>query len=143
MGVERVYQVRLYSSQSPFADGRVMVCGAKLKAQQLTEIYDPLTNSWTPAALMGGERRAHSQSTLLDGRVLVCGGQEVCGGGDEEGFYSKKTEIYTPATDTWTQAAPMGRKRRGHSQSTLIDGRVLVCGGCDGDYGNPTNTTEI
>ena len=40
------------------------------------------------------------------------------------------TEIYDPATDTWTEMAPISRDRSYHYSATLLaDGRVLIGGG--------------
>ncbi len=72
---------------------------------------------------MHEERSAHTATLLPDGKVLVAGGAL------REGVVFASTEVYDPAADRWTAAAPMSRKRFGHAATLLLRGRVLVTGG--------------
>ncbi|RKH06666.1 Kelch repeat-containing protein [Corallococcus carmarthensis] len=109
-------------------DGRVLIAGGS--AQKLsfflatTELYDPVTNTWTPGPLMNVRRLYHSATLLRDGRVLVAGGE-----GFE--FYSARAELYDPATNTWTPTGSMAQGRARHLAALLPDGKVLVAGGED------------
>jgi hypothetical protein len=51
--------------------------------------------------------------------------------GEEE--VEASAEVYDPATNMWTPAAPMHVGRSGHTATRLGDGRVLVAGGGDPD----------
>src|SRR5262249_8656816 len=79
---------RLAHALSRLHDGRVLAGGgfadwsaaatqfaAMLNtAQDTTEIYDPVGNTWTPGPVMASKRAGHSQTTRLDGTVLFAGG---------------------------------------------------------------------
>ena len=58
------------------------------------EIYDPQTDTWSPAAQMNEIRREHTATRLLDGRVLVVGGTRGVG-------MNASAEIYDPVKDSW------------------------------------------
>ena len=100
-----------------------------------TEIYNLITNTWTPAADMNKPRFGHASVRLLDGKVLVIGGNSFDYGTDDS------TEIYDPATDTWSTSAPMLTKRSGHAAVTLPNGNVIVTGGTNNE--GSLNSTEI
>jgi hypothetical protein len=108
-------------------DGRVLVTGDDLHNP---ELYDPVSNSWSPAGSLRTARSGHRVARLADGRALVAGGYA-------DRFRPAETtlasvEIYDPAANAWTTAAPMIAARTfGHSATTLADGRVLVAGGSD------------
>jgi hypothetical protein len=141
----------MWPSQSTLADGRVLMCGGDLisggntdgGATNKAHFYNPRMDSWVIAPPMRLARDSHSQSTLVDGRVLVCGGRVE--DDDEDG--TARTEIFDPHTNTWIEAAPMLEALWNHSQSTLSDGRVLVCGGCGSggstEIYNPITNTWI
>ncbi|MBK7401659.1 MAG: hypothetical protein IPJ34_36750 [Myxococcales bacterium] len=79
--------------------------------------------AWTGGPLMVTGRGAHAAVTLLDGRVLVIGGYG--GGGALE---TNATEIYDPATNTFTASTGNGQ---GECQAVamLASGLVLRAGG--------------
>jgi len=125
------------------ADGRVLVSGgltaptgptpsvtsAAAPLLSSAEVYDPLANAWsaTPTGLHT-PRFAHSATLLPDGSVLVAGGtgRRSAGGSDRA---LSSTELFDPATGTWTAGALMTEPRSGHQAVLLPDGRVLVVGG--------------
>ncbi|HEU4932230.1 MAG TPA: MBG domain-containing protein [Pyrinomonadaceae bacterium] len=88
----------------------------------------------TESATMAVERRGHTATRLTDGRVLIAGGEN-------NGGTLNQTEIYDPASGSFSAAANMGAARANHSATLLADGRVLIAGGRDG--GNSLTTTEI
>jgi galactose oxidase len=77
------------------ADGRVLVNGGDVEHTAASSLYDPVTDSWTAAALMHQQRWYNSTVTLPDGRALTLGGNRTTGG-------SGNGEIYDPANNTWT-----------------------------------------
>ena len=97
-----------------------------------TEIFDPLTRSFSAGPLMSVERAVHTATLLPDGRVLIAGGM------DATGVCHAACEIFDPATGTLAPTAPMSTERAGHSATLLPDGRVLVAGGF-ADYQNPSS----
>ncbi len=106
-------------------DGRVLGVGGCLNTSNphCAELYNPSTDTWTPAANTNHPRSDHAAVLLNDGRVLVVG--------DRSTPYSDPipVEIYDPSTNTWTIAASLPPEGRAHSVPTatlLRDGRVLV-----------------
>ena len=76
-----ISQLRLWSSGTVLADGKVLVTGGSAVANQLTgvayaaEIWDPATGQWTLGANAAKPRLYHSIALLLpDGSVLTAGG---------------------------------------------------------------------
>jgi N-acetylneuraminic acid mutarotase len=74
---------------------------------------------------MGTTRLDFTATLLPSGKVLVVGGLDAP--------YPSSTlasaELYDPATNGWSPAAPMSAGRARHTASGLPDGRVLVVGG--------------
>jgi hypothetical protein len=68
----------------------------------------------------------HTATLLPDGTVLVAGGNTGGIGGD--GVLAS-TELFDPATETWTRTGDMATPRYGHTATLLASGAVLVCGG--------------
>ena len=121
-----------------------------------TYLFDPSTETWTKSGLLGTARTNPIGATLKDGRVLVAGGYFVSGpastippdallvafhpGGslhdiDIPPFATAMatSEVFDPATGTWSSTGPMKYARLGASAVTLSDGRVLVFGSGGGD----------
>lgn len=89
------------------------------------ELYDPKTNRWTAAGAMATTRLDHTATLLANGKVLVAGG--IRGSIPSDTLAS--AEIYDPASNSWSDAAPMIDSRSRHTATLLGDGRVLVVGG--------------
>jgi hypothetical protein len=117
------------------ADGRVLVCGGAdaLGAVLSTcEIYDPATNSFTPTGSMLTPRVLHAAVRLADGRVLVAGGtSSLLDAVSTITNVRNSTEVYNPATGTWSVTANLGGFRMLPSLSLLPNGRVLAAGGLE------------
>lgn len=103
------------------ADGRIMAAGGDV-SNGTTEIFDPTTLTWSPAAPMLKPRHSHTATLLADGRVLVVGGS----------LNSRDladVEVYDPVTDRWSWSVPLPAPRALHTASLLPSGEVLVTGG--------------
>ncbi len=108
-------------------DGKVLVGDASG-----AEIYDPDRGTWTFTEKMVMPTEG-SATLLLDGTVLVAGS-----GGSAElyipaGASPPPALAATPATGAWIATGTMGTPRSGHMSVRLLDGRVLVVGGGNGD----------
>ena len=85
---------RLGHTATLLASGQVLVAGGRFhggiesEAFAETELYDPATAAWTPAADMVRGRSQHLAVTLADGRVLVLGGY------GEDGNPTASAEIF-------------------------------------------------
>lgn len=139
----RLATPRVFATATLLPDGTLLVVGGRVASHgghlASAERFDPDTGQWTGAGSMRVARSGHSATLLSDGRVLVTGGES-----DRPGTSSLPTEtseIFEPATGTWSDAAPMARKRAEHAAVLLPDGRVLVGGSSGGrsasNFGKP------
>jgi hypothetical protein len=106
------------------SDGRVLVAGGANGTGALneSEIYDPVSATFSTAGNMDTARADHSATLLADGRVLIAGGRN--GGGAVA-----STEIFDPATGAFTSGPSMNVARAGHSATLVANDRVFVAGG--------------
>jgi N-acetylneuraminic acid mutarotase len=100
-----------------------------------SEFWDEGTGVWVFGPEMNRPHDLMATAVLPDGRFMMIGGTSK----DENGLLislTAETEAYDPATETWTELAPMAERRANHTATTLLDGRVLVVGGgkTDGPY---------
>jgi N-acetylneuraminic acid mutarotase len=119
-------------------DGKVLVTGGNdLTGTALvsSELYDPASGTWTATGSLG-TARVTDAVLLADGRVLVAGGSNPGTTGNTNAIAS--TEIYDPATGTWSAAAPLAAARSGRTLTLLGNGMVLVAGGASGPFTSPT-----
>jgi Domain of unknown function (DUF1929)/Fibronectin type III domain len=87
------------------------------------------TPKWRAIAPMHHARVYHTLTMLANGEVLAVGGG-LTSDQDEITSGVLPTEIWNPATETWTTAAPISAARNYHSSAVLMpDGRVLIAGG--------------
>ncbi len=120
---------RAAHSATLLADCRVLVAGgANLSSGGLAaaEVYDPGSNVWTTVGSLNTGRQEHTAFRLPDGNVLVAAGG-VPGAGDT--FGTTSSELYDPATETWSITGSLDTGRVNQSAAQLADGRVVVAGG--------------
>jgi N-acetylneuraminic acid mutarotase len=121
-------------------DGKVMVTGGCVASNcssvtGVTEIYDPINNTWTVTHYPLNTARAFQTATLLaNGKVLVVGGcTSYCVNGINGLFSSEIFIINTNPSNlsnsTWTNGPSSSVRRYGHSATLLANGKVLVAGG--------------
>lgn len=98
-------------------DGRVLVLGSTAAGTPVVELYDPRSDRWARAS--GTPAGAGRMVTALpNGKVLF----QCC--------TLEDPELYDPARDAWSFAAPPQYTRTtGPATAQLNDGRVLVIGG--------------
>lgn len=119
---------RFSHTASLLGDGRVLIVGgysgdsAFPSPTQTAEIYDPATQSFSPAGDMPQAAALHIASVLLDGTVLVAGGTDSC---DSQ----TAVAIFDPAGNSFSAGMSMPSSRMEHTATTLNDGRVLITGG--------------
>jgi hypothetical protein len=129
---------RVHHTATLLPDGEVLIAGGATtyfgEAGSVTasaEIFNPHSNSWRVIAPMSHPRYVGGAALLNDGRVLVAGGWYATTSSDPS---HQTAEIYDPATDRWTAAAPMANARAEFGLVALPDGRVLAAGGVDPGY---------
>src|SRR5205823_6490382 len=93
-------------------------------------------NSSSPAwqytgAMVTGGRKLFNATLLADGTVLVTGGSRgIEDPNTQPTNPAYESELWDPATGTWTQMASLTKIRAYHSTALLLpDGRVLAAGG--------------
>ena len=127
---------RLNDGRVFIAGGRTLV-GAQTQSIPTTEIYDPVSRTFTFAGNMLTDRHRHTAALLNDGRVLLIAGFT----GGISGSVTRSAEIFDPITGTFTATVgSMASVRGGAASARLADGRILVTGGQSGDL---VNTAEI
>lgn len=120
-----------------YRPGKILYSGgapsviATTAASATTAVIDTTaaTPSWRQTASMTTARVYHTLAMLADGKVLAVGGEQSS---DQTNVTSGvlSTEIWDPATETWTTGPSMAAARNYHSTAVLMpDGRVLVAGG--------------
>jgi hypothetical protein len=117
------------------ADGRVWVAGGasgddgNYTAIADTEIWDPTTGAFTPAAPLPSARDAFTATLLNNDTVLVVGGRNGATTFSDAHFFN-------PVTNTYGEVAGgLADARFGHTATRLPDGGVLIVGGRVGTDG--------
>ena len=107
-------------------NGKVLVTGGS--GGTTAELYDPTSETFTPATgSMGTARSYHTANLLKDGTVLVAGGQ------DSNSQALASAELFDPTTKNFTPTTgSMDTPRGGHTATLLSDGTVLVAAGGSG-----------
>jgi Galactose oxidase-like, Early set domain/Fibronectin type III domain/Kelch motif/Galactose oxidase, central domain len=103
------------------------------------------TPTWHQTAPMAHARMYHTLTMLADGTVLAVGGEPTSGqtGSTEVTGGILPSEIWNPATQTWSPAAATGTTRGYHSTAVLMpDGTVLVGGSGHANPGYAAQTTS-
>jgi TATA-box binding protein (TBP) (component of TFIID and TFIIIB) len=114
-------------------NGKVLITGghknrkAAITIYSSTEVYDPSTGRFSPAANMSIRRHKHDASLLPDGRVLIVGGSDER---DRNGTYAS-AEIFDPRTEQFSPVVDMNVRRYKLRGTTLLlpTGKVIVVGG--------------
>jgi hypothetical protein len=110
-------------------DGTVLIVGGYNPTGSTgfnsAEIYDPVTDTFTPVGNLSLGRWDHAAAFLNDGRVLIAGGYEY----GNVGTGQQCEELYNPATKQFTKVPPIQKTVYGLTLSTLLNGKVLAVGG--------------
>ncbi|GAC1473834.1 MAG: hypothetical protein PVSMB3_09720 [Candidatus Dormibacteraceae bacterium] len=105
-------------------DGRVLVIGSNKSAS----LFDPKANRWSAVATLAEPAQLpHTAIVLPDGRVLILGSCAARPSFNCDRFATP--QLFDPATDSWSRAAPMLNGREAFSATLLANGHVLVAGG--------------
>jgi WD40 repeat protein len=115
-------------------NGKVLVAGGFVEllgttvggyATPTAELYDPASGTWATTASLAQPRLQHTATLLPNGKVLITGGD----GWYTSGGIQASSELYDPATGTWTPTGSLNISRRVHTATLLPNGKVLVAGG--------------
>jgi uncharacterized delta-60 repeat protein len=115
---------REYHTATLLPNGKVLVAGGN-PYSSTSELYDPATGTWTQTGNLNFGRYFHTATLLPNGKVLVAGGA----GGDLLSPFLVQSELYDPATGTWSQTGNLNVRRGSQTATLLPNGKVLVAGG--------------
>ncbi len=119
--------VSRYSSAKAITlpSGKVVVFGSS-DYTNVTDVFDPNTNSFTRVGNMNRGRHRFGAALLSNGKVLAIGGMYSSGAT----YYSIATvEIFDPVTETWSYTGSLNVARENPVVVVLNNGKVLVTGG--------------
>jgi hypothetical protein len=132
---------RLDAAAVRLRDGRVLIAGGSPSESPSNpilgsaEIYDPKTGQFTPTGALMLARSSATAVLLTDGRALIIGGygcppkDGACTlSNTVHGVGLTSTELYDPATGTFSTTGSMIVPRQSARAVVMADGRVLVVG---------------
>jgi hypothetical protein len=131
---------RSFHTATLLGNGLILIAGGSDSAGKTTNtsiLYNPANGSYTNAANMSAARENHTATLLPDGRILLAGGRQ---GSGSSYLYLASTEIYNPATNTFTSGPDLAQSRAYHT-ATLMSGKVMLVGGSNGTADR--STTEV
>jgi N-acetylneuraminic acid mutarotase len=112
--------------------------GFDFGSEGAVQVYDPAANAWTKGADMPFAAGS-SATSLIGGKVYVAGG--IVGGSGAGGTTTNRAAAYDPATDAWTELAPMPQARN-HTAAATDGQRMYVFGGRGPGSGDRNVTTN-
>jgi hypothetical protein len=118
-------QVRTGHTATLLQDGRVLIVGggdANGNVYNTAELFDPLTQDFSPRGDLNQARTGATATLLVSGKVLIAGGQ------DSGGTSLSSAELYDPSTGTFTLTGNMHLARAQHTATLLSSGKVLLLG---------------
>lgn len=106
--------------------GKVLISGGVNSAGSLAtaELFDELTNTFSPVGSMTAPRCAHTATLLLSGKVLITGIDCVT-------FQSMSAELFDPELGAFFSTGQPNFARFEHTATQLVSGDVLLIGGYD------------
>ena len=129
---------RMFQTATLLLSGKVLITGGATNLSGDTtnsaDLYDPASNSFTPATFPMDHQRAAHTATLFTtgpaaGKVLITGGV----GGSSFFFKDSSAELYDPASQQFVLLSSfMNEPRSMHTATLLQNGDVLLAGGFSG-----------
>ena len=112
---------RSFFAAAVLASGKVLVAGgldSSGKSLSSAEVYDPSTGTFTYTANNMPNKGSNFTATLLpNGKVLLTGGGNA------------STQLYDPATNSFSSSGGMSSQRSNYTATLLNNGLVLIAGG--------------
>lgn len=125
----------LYNDKLYLSHGTIGGHGAQATATGYLDVFDPLTNVWTPLP-DGPLPRDHTAGAVINGKLCVIGGRD----GGVADFWSANVGpvvCYTFETMTWEVKASLPVPRGGAMVGTTCGGLIMVAGGEGKNAENP------
>jgi Kelch motif protein/galactose oxidase-like protein len=128
--------VRLPNGQVLVAGGFPLDDPSNQKMTTSTEIYDPVSNTWKPAADLTEARYTFILISLPNGQVLAIGGAHSWEGWWNADSFVGEIEVYDPVIDRWQIVGELPQPGAYATGILLPNRRVWVAGGQYGDSGS-------
>jgi MYXO-CTERM domain-containing protein len=119
-------QIRRDLTLTTLPQGRVLAVSGST-----AETYDETAGTWSAAAPPPTPHSVHTAVLLQSGKVLLIGGNG-----------SNKSDLFDPATSTWTAGPDLAFQRWKASSVLLTNGHVVVTGGWDDTLGGEVEDSE-
>lgn len=135
-------------------NGKVLVAGGRFNhtggpiINTSADLYDPVTNSFSPTGNLTQPRVAWSSWNTGSGVLLPSGKVLIAGSGVDGCFTAlNSTDLYDPNTGTFAASAILATPRTYNSATLLPNGKVLISAGkdttCGNTWGQMLNSTEL
>ena len=107
-------------------NGKVLIAGG-FGVAGTADLFDPSLGTFSATGSMAADHGNGRAALLPSGQVLIFGGRDFTH--DPQGPVTNSTEIYNPASGTFSPGGALARPRLAPVTTLLLDGRVLVVGG--------------
>ncbi len=108
-------------------NGQIYAIGGYDKSQKnfldVNEKYNPATDTWEQKAPMPTKRVSFGIA-VYENKVYCFGGQIINQAGNRQVI--NVTEVYDPATDTWTTKTPMPHLGEDFAANAMVNGRIYA-----------------
>jgi hypothetical protein len=128
---------RQYHHSILLNNGNVLISGGCCTGYNTAEIYNPVANTFTVTGPLQEGRSDCPTILLKNGNVLVYGIGDFF-----NPFNTKKIEVYSPSTNTWSSQTYTGVGVYGYTAKRLANGKILIAGGIN-TTGNGSSSTCI
>lgn len=118
-------------SGTTLVGGITVTTGAGTSPDNPVDFFTYGVGQWSATGSLSVARWGASATLLSNGKVLVAGGADHPYGGT---FFAT-SELYDPATGTWSPTGSLSIGRYAHTATLLNNGKVLVVGGYNNNYG--------
>lgn len=108
--------------------GCAVACRAGYAASGASCVDATPSNTWTTTQAAMPTARMGMSAVTVDGNVYVIGGRVDPASAQKT---TAVVEVYTPSTNSWSQAADMPTSRTFAGATVSADGRIFVIGGFD------------
>ncbi|MBI2833791.1 MAG: hypothetical protein HYX76_05125 [Acidobacteria bacterium] len=122
-------------------DGRVLIADGYANGFLTTaELYDPTTDSFSPAGKTHCPGERQTATLLPNGKVLIIGGYN---GNFVWGCDTEIGDLYDPTTGTFTPTGGSGVPQRNNHTATLLQDEIVLIAGGRADVGHAWNSAAL
>jgi N-acetylneuraminic acid mutarotase len=128
------FAIAVYENKIYVIGGYIkLTSGSSSQLTNITEVYDPATDTWETRASMPVARDG-VEANVIDGKIYVIGGYA------ENGDPSNLNMVYDPVTNSWITKESMPTAVTDYA-SAVVNNKIYVISGRRGDI--ITNLTQI